>query len=288
VTFSIVASDMDGPLGPEWGVAVASKFLAVGSIVPWARAGAGAVATQALANVSYGPRGIELMGEGRDAKSVLRALVDDDEERAQRQVGFVDARGTPATFTGEECLDWAGGRTGDGFCCQGNVLTGAGVVDGMFDAFVRTQGELVHRLLEALSSGDEAGGDARGKQSAAILVVRAEGGYMGLTDSVVDLRTDDHPEAVTELRRLFSVHQLYFPRPDSLRFVGVDESVASELRALLARVGYDPGDGSGYDDALRQALFDYVGVSNFEERWSDEAQVEIVVLEHLREAARNA
>jgi uncharacterized Ntn-hydrolase superfamily protein len=277
---------MESPAGTEWGVAVASKFLAVGSIVPSARAGAGAVATQALANASYGPRGIELLGEGLDAESVLHALVDDDDDRAQRQVGFVDGRAGAVTFTGEECLDWAGGRTGDGFCCQGNVLSGPQVVDAMVDAFVGTRGELAHRLLGALRAGEEAGGDARGMQSAALLVVRAEGGYMGLTDRVVDLRSDDHPEAVSELRRLFSVHQLYFPRPESLRFLEVDDALASELRELLSRLGYATGSGPGYDDAVRDALFDFVGMANLEQRWRDEAVVEAVVLDQLRQAAR--
>lgn len=285
MTFSIVAWDPSPPSGPEWGVAVASKFLAVGAAVPWAAAGAGAVATQALAEISYGPRGLERLDRGESAQAVVGALTADDEDREHRQVGIVDASGSAATFTGRECMEWAGGRTGAGYCCQGNILTGPDVVDRMAEAFEQTPSELAVRLLAGLSAGDAAGGDRRGRQSAALLVVREGGGYGGTTDRVLDLRVDDHVAPVRELGRLLTLHRLYFPDPEQLEFVVIDEPVADELRRLLAEVGYESGEGRGYDASLRDALYRYVGTENLEERWSQEARVEKVVLEHLRQQA---
>jgi uncharacterized Ntn-hydrolase superfamily protein len=285
MTFSIVACDRDAPSGPEWGVAVASRFLAVGSLVPWARAEVGAIATQAFASIRYGSEGLELLAEGADARSVARALTEADEQRAQRQVGIVDARGRAATFTGEQCMHWAGGREGAGYCCQGNILVGPEVVDRMAEAFEAADGDLATRLVQALAAGDAAGGDARGRQSAALLLVRDRGGYLGETDKTIDVRVDDHPQPVPELRRLLDLHRLYFPRPDSLEFVPIDDALAAELRSHLAARGYDPGSGTSYDNALRDALFAYVGAENLEERWSDEGRIEAVVLEHLRRSA---
>jgi uncharacterized Ntn-hydrolase superfamily protein len=282
MTFSIVAWDPECEPSPEWGVAVASKFLAVGSVVSWGRAGAGAVATQAWANLSYGPDGLSLLSSGRSAEDVVRELTDADEERAKRQLGVVDAQGRAATFTGDECFDWAGGRTGDGYCCQGNILAGAEVVDRMADAFEAADGELAVRLFAALRAGDDAGGDRRGKQSAAVMVVREGGAYGGDLDLAVDLRVDDHRDPVPELERLFGLHRLYFPRPEDLDFVAVDETLASELRDLLSGLGYEPGEGLGYDDSLRKTLFEYVGKENLDERWNEEARVEKGVLDHLR------
>jgi uncharacterized Ntn-hydrolase superfamily protein len=282
VTFSIVAWDSDCEPSPEWGIAVASKFLAVGSVVSWGRAGAGAVATQAWANLSYGPDGLSLLSSGRSAEEVVRKLTEADDGRAQRQLGVVDAQGRAATFTGDECFDWAGGRTGDGYCCQGNILAGPEVVDRMADAFEAADGELAVRLLAALQAGDAAGGDRRGKQSSSVMVVREEGAYGGTLDLAVDLRVDDHRDPVPELERLFALHRLYFPRLEDLDFTDVDEPLAAELRELLSGLGYEPGEGSGYDDSLRKALFEYVGKENLDERWSEEARVEKGVLAHLR------
>ncbi|HEX2049772.1 MAG TPA: DUF1028 domain-containing protein [Actinomycetota bacterium] len=285
MTFSIVAWDPRAEPRPEWGVAVASKFLAVGAVVPWASAGAGAVATQALANVSYGPRGLELLRGGAPAGAVVDTLTRVDDGRDHRQLGVVDASGRAATYTGAECLSWAGGRTGDGYCCQGNILTGPEVVDRMCDAFEATAGDLATRLLAALDAGDAAGGDARGRQSAALLVVRAGGSYGGGHDVALDLRVDDHAAPIPELARLVDLHRVIFPRPGDLRFVPVDDDLARELRAALRALGHDPGDGRGYDDALRSALLAYVGTENLEERWSDGDEVEAGVVEHLRRAA---
>lgn len=286
MTFSIVAWDPNPSGTPEWGIAVASKFLAVGAVVPWAKAGAGAVATQALANVSYGPRGLDLLDTGLEAKEVVRALTSADEGREERQLGVVDGRGRAATYTGSKCLHWAGGRTGDGFACQGNILTGADVVDAMAQAFEAASGSLADRLLAAVAAGDRAGGDSRGRQGAALKVVREGGGYGGGTDVAVDLRVDDHPDPVAELTRLWAVHRLYFPRPQDLDFVEVDETLAGELRDLLAATGAQVGQGEGYDTGLRDALSAWVGAENLEERWKEGPQVERVVLERLRHTGR--
>jgi len=200
-TFSIVGYD---PERQEWGVSVASKFLAVGSVVPWGKAGAGAVATQSYANTSYGPRGLELMAQGKSAAEVIKLLTEADEQKALRQVGVVDAKGASATFTGEKCNAWAGGKTGKHYACQGNLLAGEEVVEAMAKAFEETKGPLAWRLMTALEAGDKAGGDKRGKQSAAILVVREKGGYGGF-DRAVDFRVDDHKEPVAELARILSL-----------------------------------------------------------------------------------
>ena len=283
MTFSIVAYATSESLPPEWGIAVASKFLAVGSAVPWARAGAGAIATQALANLAYGRDGLHMLHAGRSADEVVAALTEADDGRDDRQVGIVDARGSAATFTGSSCFDWAGGRTGDGYCCQGNILTGPDVIDAVAETFERAQGGLASRLVEALAAGDAAGGDRRGRQSAALLIVREKGGYGGAIDRAVDLRVDDHPRPVEELRRLLTLHELYFPRADELEWIDVDDTLAGELRGLLAERGYAAAsEEPGFDDALRDALFAYVGTENLEERWVEEPRIERRVLEHLR------
>ncbi|HWL64766.1 MAG TPA: DUF1028 domain-containing protein [Actinomycetota bacterium] len=274
MTFSIVATDLDASPSPEWGVAVASKFLAVGAVVPWARAGSGAVATQALANIAYGPDGLELLASGQAAPDVVAALSGVDDMRAQRQLGVVDANGEAATFTGNECFDWAGGKTGTGYACQGNILTGPEVVHDMAAAFEAADGDLAARMLAALAAGDAAGGDRRGRQSAALMVVRAGGGYGGGTDKTVELRVDDHGAPVEELGRLLDLHRLYFPRPDELDFIPLDDALRTEMQAKLSALGY-----SG---ELKKALFAYMGTENLEERWSDDDVIERAVLDHLR------
>ena len=286
MTFSIVAWDPNARPSPDWGVAVASKFLGVGAVVPWARAGAGAVATQALANVGYGPGGLDLLTSGTSAVEAVAQLTGTDEGKQHRQLGVVDARGGSASITGQECFEWAGGRTGDGFCCQGNILAGPQVVDRMAETFTSTEGELATRLLAALAAGDAAGGDRRGRQSAALLVVRAEGGYGGGNDVALDLRVDDHAQPVSELSRLLALQRLYFPRPDDLEFLDIDDQLAERLRTMLAALGYSPGSGTGYDRALQDALYAYSGTENLEERWSEDAKIERRVLEHLTSSAR--
>lgn len=281
MTFSIVAWDPTPDAGPEWGVAVASKFLAVGSAVPWVAAGAGGVATQALANLGYGPDGLSLLRAGRTAGHVVSELTGADEDRDHRQLGVVDSRGEAATYTGAECLDWAGGRSGNGFCCQGNILTGPDVVDRMVDALESATGELAYRLLAALEAGDAAGGDRRGRQSAALYVAREGGGYGGTIDRSIDLRVDDHVSPIPELRRLLDYHRLLIPRPEDLDFIPIDVGVAARLRSQLSARGYDAGSGSGYDQQLRKALYDFVGTENLEERWSEGSRIDAGILEYL-------
>lgn len=200
-TFSVVGYDPDRK---EWGVAVASRVLAVGSIVPFAKAGVGAVATQSYANVTYGPNGLKMLAAGQSAEATLKALTDADEQKDRRQAGVVDQDGNAATFTGAKCLDWAGGRTGKHYACQGNILAGEAVVTDMAKAFEAAKGPLAWRLMAAMAAGEKAGGDKRGKQSAAILVVREKGGYAGLDDRAVDLRVDDHEKPIEELARLLA------------------------------------------------------------------------------------
>jgi len=278
VTFSIVAWDPRDGERPEWGVAVASKFLAVGSAVPWARAGAGAVATQALANLSYGPDGLHLLRRGDAAEAVVQKLTQADDDREERQLGVVDSLGGASTFTGSKCFDWAGGVTGDGYACQGNILTGADVVSSMAETFETASGPLVDRLLAALSAGDEAGGDSRGRQSAAVYVVREGAGYGGTIDIAVDLRVDDHPAPVPELHRLMGLQRLYFPDEGSLEFVDIDDEIASELRRRLGAAGE-----GGFDKSLRDRLYEYYGTENLEERWIEEPRIEVEALNYIRE-----
>jgi uncharacterized Ntn-hydrolase superfamily protein len=282
MTFSIVAWDPTAEPSPEWGVAVASKFLAVGSAVPWVRAGAGAVATQAWANLSYGPDGLERLAAGSSAADVVAALTEADDGRARRQIGVVDAQGGAHNFTGEDCFEWAGGTTGNGFCCQGNILVGPGVIERMAGTFEATTGELAERLLAALVAGDVAGGDRRGRQAAALVIGRAGGGYGGLADLAVNLRVDDHSDPLAELGRLYGLHRLYFPRPDDLEFVELDDDLVARVRGQLAQLGYLPESGpGGFDDAFRNALFEYTGTENLEERHTDERKIETGILAWL-------
>ena len=278
MTFSIVA--WDGAT-QEWGIAVASKFLSVGAVVPFAEAHVGAVATQAFANLSYGPRGLELLRSGASAQEVVESLVSSDDKSSTRQLGVVDAQGGAAAFTGDDCYDWAGDVVGTGFTCQGNILTGSDVVQDMRTAFEGSTGELARRLLAALKAGDDAGGDKRGRQAAAVRVVRKGGGYGGETDVAADLRVDDHTRPVDEVARIMDLHRLYFPRPEDLEFVPMDAELASEVRGLLERAGYS-SEGTGYNKSLRDALFAYMGTENLEERWSDDEVIEAQVVEYLR------
>ena len=279
-TFSIVAFDPDAA---EWGVAVASKFLAVGSVVPWGKAGVGAVATQAFANIKYGPEGLDLLADGRSAEEAISELISADEGSEHRQVGMVDSQGRAATYTGESCFNWAGGLTGDHFAIQGNILTGSGVVESMRDAFTAATGPLADRLLEALLAGDRSGGDSRGRQSAAVLLVKEAGGYLGMTDKALDLRVDDHLDPVPELQRLRSLHRLYLeaPAPDSA--IDIDEPIANEIRRTLTAQGAFSGPaGGGFDEDLEKALRDWMGIENLEMRWLGGPKIDRHVLEYLR------
>jgi uncharacterized Ntn-hydrolase superfamily protein len=203
-TFSIVAYD---PATGELGVAVQSKFFAVGTVVPWAKAGVGVVATQSYANTTYGPRGLAMLEAGMSPQEVMDSLTGSDELRARRQAGAIDARGNAVTYTGDSCLDWAGGKTGQYYACQGNILTGQAVVEAMAAAYEASKGELAERLLVAMEAGQRQGGDSRGMQSMALLVVKEEGGYSGYTDRYIDLRVDDAPDPFKEMRRLLRIQQ---------------------------------------------------------------------------------
>ena len=269
-TYSVVACDLEAR---QWGVAVQSKFLAVGSVVPWAEPEVGAVATQAWANPSYGPNGLALLREGHSASEVVERLTAEDEGRADRQVGVVDARGGSASFTGPRCNDWAGHRTGPGYAAQGNILVGEETVAALAKTFEETSGRpLFQRLLECLTAAQGAGGDRRGQQSASLLVVQKDGGYAGLSDVLVDLRVDDHERPVSELRRICGLHQRLFgvsPREDWLPLEG---ELRTEVDERLGRLGYDTLDA-------------WAGVENLEERVDGEDSIDPVVLDALREAS---
>jgi uncharacterized Ntn-hydrolase superfamily protein len=277
-TFSIVAFE---PETDSLGVAVQSKFLAVGSVVPWARAGAGAVATQAMANYNYGPRGLDMMSEGLTAEETIESLISSDEDREHRQVGVVDARGRVATFTGLECFDWAGGITGEHYAAQGNILVGKETVEAMARAYEETDGDFAARLLSALDAGQGAGGDSRGKQSAALLVVREGGGYGGDNERVVDLRVDDHPEPIRELIRIRDLHTLYFGETAPDDVIAVDGDVRAEVADALLRAGYLEGPYAG-DEDLFDALSAYVRTENFEEREQRRGYLDRAVLDYLK------
>jgi uncharacterized Ntn-hydrolase superfamily protein len=271
-TYSIAACDLEAG---QWGVATQSKFLAVGSVVPWAEPGIGAIATQAYANPRYGSEGLVLLREGLSAEDVVERLTAADKGRDQRQLGVVDNQGRSASFTGKECLDWAGGRTGPCYAAQGNILVSAETVDAIAETFEASQGPLVERLLGSLDAGQAAGGDRRGQQSAAILVVEQDGGYAGLSDTVVELRVEDHELPLQELRRLYRLHEALFGETPREEWLDVDDELAAELRERLAKLGYD----GELDDAFNQ----WAGNVNLEERVDGTGQIDPVVLAELRE-----
>jgi len=279
-TFSIVARD---PANGDLGVAVQSKFLAVGSVVPFAQAGVGAAATQSYANVTYGPEGLRLMAAGWTAQEALNQLLAIDLDVTQRQVLLVDGAGRAAAHTGEKCHDWAGHIVGDGYACAGNILVGEATVQAMARTFEETQRPLPERLVVALAAGQAAGGDSRGKQSAALLVVRTAGSYGGRSDRYVDLRVDDHPEPIAELERILGLHRLYLTKSSPEELIPVDEDIARELQVILQQAGHYQGEVTGvYDEDTRKGLRDLYGIENLEERWHDEL-MDIVALEFLRQ-----
>ena len=269
-TYSIVACDLEAK---QWGVAVQSKFLAVGSVVPWAEPEVGAIATQAYANPSYGPNGLALLREGLSAGDVVERLTAEDEGRNERQLGIVDGNGRSASWTGPGCNEWAGHRTGPGYAAQGNILVGEETVAALATTFeANTQLPLTQRLIECLAAAQAAGGDRRGQQSSSLLVVEKDGGYGGLSDVLVDLRVDDHERPVQELRRLYELHYRLFgisPRED---WLPLEDGLRSEVDERLARLGYDSLDA-------------WAGVENLEERVDGDGEIDPVVLDALREAS---
>jgi len=269
-TYSIVACDL---AANQWGVAVQSKFLSVGSVVPWAEPHVGAIATQAYANPRYGPDGLALLRDGLSADEVVARLTGADDGRDERQLGVVDANGKGAAYTGSGCLDWAGHRVGECYSAQGNILVSAETVDALAMTFESTAGDtLERRLIDCLAAAQVAGGDRRGQQSASLLVVERNAGYAQLSDVVVDLRVDDHPKPIEELRRLYTLHHRLFgvtPRED---WLPLDATLRSEVEERLGRLGYD-------------SLREWAGVENLEERLGDEDEIDPVVLEALRDAS---
>jgi uncharacterized Ntn-hydrolase superfamily protein len=275
MTFSIVGYD---PQEKEWGIAVQSKFLGVGAVVPWAKAGVGAVATQSYANTSFGPEGLRLMEEGKSAEEALHALLDKDLGREQRQVGFVDAKGNAATYTGKECYDWAGGVTGPYFAAQGNILVDENTVKAMAETFQKTEGSLAERLLTALQAGQNAGGDSRGQQSAALLVVKDRGGYGGFNDRYIDLRVEDHEEPIKELTRIYQLQQLYFAPSKPENVIPIEGSTLEELTTHLQRLGYL----NEKITEIPEALTTYIHTENFEEREQKAGFIDLEVLEYMK------
>ena len=265
-TYSIVACDLERG---QWGVATQSKFLAVGAIVPWAEPQAGAIATQSYANPRYGPDGLALLRQGLSADDVVSRLTEADDGRDQRQVGVVDAAGRTATFTGDACHEWAGGRTGPGYAAQGNLLVSGETVEALAESFESSAGSLAERLLDALTAAQTAGGDKRGQQSAALIVVERDGGYAGLSDVLVDLRVDDHETPIEELRRLHGLHQQLFGSTPRGQWLPVDDELRAELDGHLARLGYE-------------RLEDWAGAANLEERVDGDDEIDPVVLSELR------
>ena len=274
MTFSILACDLEEQ---SWGVAVASKFPAVGAVVPWAQAGVGAVATQSFANTSFGPRGLALMGTGLSAQETLDRLLEDDPDKELRQVGLVDAQGGSVTFTGSGCFAWAGGVSGKGYAIQGNILASGKVVPAMERAFLKTKGNLPTRIHAALLAGEGAGGDKRGRQSAAIYVAKPKAGYGGYLDRWLDYRVDDHEDPVPRLGELLEMHELYFGKSAETDRVEIQGKVQEQITAILVDQGYLKN-GRQFTDAFQE----FIGNENFEERADPQAQwVDAPVLNYL-------
>lgn len=285
-TFSIVARDSETG---ELGVAVQSKFLGAGSIVSWAKAGVGAIATQAAANLDYGEIGLFLLGKGYPAAKVLSALLAMDDERDTRQIGIVDASGTSVTFTGKECFNWAGGISGPDFAAQGNILVGEETVKALAGTFKKTEGTLARRLVTALDRAQDAGGDRRGRQSAGLLIVKEKGSYGGYNDKYIDLRVDDDPEPITKLIHLLDLHELYFGKTAPGEALEARGQVAEKVQAALARLGYYNGPVSGEFDEKTAAAFEaFSSIENFEERLLKGGLVDKRVLEFLLAKAEMA
>ncbi|RNF39481.1 DUF1028 domain-containing protein [Planococcus salinus] len=277
-TFSIIGAD---PQTGEVGVAVQSKFLAVGAVVPWAKANVGAVATQSWANTAYGPEGLALLEEGLSPEDVIARLVADDPGKNLRQVAVINAEGVASAFTGEECYDWAGHIVGRHHSCQGNILVSGETVSAMSETFEKSKGPLAERLLLALEAAQRAGGDSRGKQSAALYVLQEGAGYGGYNDVKVDLRVDDHPEPIEELKRLFELHKLFGAPSD--KTVAIEGDVFEEIKQQLVKVGLlAKADQSSYEGEVKDALKTFTLRENFDDHWTEDDMINETVLEFLR------
>jgi len=283
-TFSIVAFD---PSNGDLGVAVQSKFIAVGSVVPWAKAGVGAIATQAWCNVSSGPDGLRMLEEGLSAPEALQKLLQRDPRPEVRQIAIVDVKGGVAAHTGKECMSWAGHVTGSGFSCQGNILAGSEVVESMAKAYDETRGDLIEKLLQALTAGQAAGGDRRGQQSAALLVVREKGGYEGYSDRYVDLRVDEHAAPIEELKRVFQIYDMtMLSREDPKNLLAIDHDIAITIQRDLKKLRiYDGKITGSFDLATQKALADFVHINNFENKMHKDGRIWKSILNYLEELA---
>jgi uncharacterized Ntn-hydrolase superfamily protein len=261
-------------------VAVQSKFLAVGAFVPWARGGVGAVATQSFAEITYGNRGLELLESGMSPQEAVESLVSADDMRDHRQVGIVSADGRSATFTGADCFEHAVGLSGENFAAQGNILTSPYVPEAMATAFTSGAGNLASRLLASLAAGQEAGGEKRGMESAALLVVRPNGGYGGNNDRWLDLRVDHSDSPIGELGRLLDLHTLYFGRTPQEDLLSFDEALQMEAKGLLEGLGW-----WNQDQSVEDNLQAWMGWHNLEERWEGGHRIDPLVLDRLRHAS---
>lgn len=278
MTFSIIGFD---PETKELGIAVASKFLSVGAVVPFAKAGVGAIATQSWANLEYGKRGLSLLKQGLEPEEVLKELIKDDDKSSVRQVGIVNANGRSITFTGEECFEWAGGVAGTNYAIQGNILVDSETVNEMEKTFIETDGSLADRLLAALCAGELAGGDSRGKQSAALYIVKEKGSYGGYTDRFIDLRVDDHSDPVKELIRLLKLHRLYFEHSAIEDIVSIEGELEEEIQNLLFENGHLDRDLIERDDLL-DAVQSYHLIENFDERLQERGYIDLKVVEYMK------
>ena len=286
-TFSVVARD---PSNGDFGIIVQSKFPAVGSVVPWAKAEVGAIATQAWANVSYGPRGLSLLEAGTTAPEVLKILLKDDSGAQHRQVSIVDKNGHAVSHTGKECMNWAGHYVGDGFACQGNILAGEAVITNMAHAYERAEGDLIDKLFAAINAGQAAGGDRRGMQSAAILVVRKEGGYEGGNDRYVDVRVDEHPSPIEELERIFKIYDMtLLSREDPSNLVRIEGDLSIKIQQALISLDYlDKISTDTFPDTAKAALTEWTNTNNFENKARDDGTIWQSVADYLfQDAERN-
>ncbi|MDR0498007.1 MAG: DUF1028 domain-containing protein [Treponema sp.] len=278
-TFSIVALD---PQTGEVGIAVQSKFLASGSVVPWARAGAGAIAVQSWSNTSYAEPALKMMAEGMHPEEIMKVLTKDDDMRALRQVGIVDCQGRSVTYTGNKCMDWAGGVCGQNFAAQGNILVSQATVDAMAETFNSATGDLAERLSLALAAGQKAGGDRRGMQSAGLYIAKAGGGYGGFNDRYVDIRVDDHPDPINELRRILVLWRLLFFKTKKGNIKEITGEVKDCILNILAKEGFYKGQHGAWDPEMQKAFTAFCHTNNFEERDAPTGQIDGEVLDYLQ------
>ena len=280
MTFSIVGFD---PVTQEIGVAVQSKFPCVGMMVPWAKAGVGAVATQAWGNPKYGPDGLDLLEKGHSVAEVVQLLTAADEGAEDRQFGVIDSSGRAASFTGERCMDWAGGIVGENFACQGNILVSGATVEAMAEAFVSTEGDLAEKLTMALVAGQAAGGDSRGQQAAALYIAKENAGYLGNNDRYIDIRVDEHPDPITELRRILKLFRILFYKTKPEDIVPLVGEAKDYVINELAKRGYFKGDVEGdWTEEAQAALVAFFATENFEERLTEDGTIDQEVIDYLK------